>query len=386
MKKIVIVADSTADLLKLSLRLKNHFEIIWLTYHKEVYRELIKLKFKKIYLCNLTKKININFFLKDFIQKIFDKLSNILGLRRIEGFLEKIEYIEKKENPFCFITDTFDLLKFYETKKLKLCFSHSVPYKKFFLDKTLLTKYDYLFLPGNYHLNRIKKYHSLNDTRNLKVLGTIKFSPIIKKNINKKKFIKKIGLKHNFNVLFAPSHDAHDVPSKVKFLPETYGNQIENLEKLIIFLDKLKANLIIKLHHYHTSHLSNKIFQKYKNVYIFKSGNFFDVKESSDFISNSDVIITDTSGVGSTGIFLNKKMIFIEPTSKKWNWQDADIEENLRPGYVCYNFNDLKKSLNNYLNKKDIFKEKRKKFVKKVFYKPHKDATIEISKFITSIS
>ena len=192
MKKIVIVADSTADLLRLSLRLKKNFEIIWLTYHKEVYNELKKLNFKKIYLCNLTKKINVNFFMGNFIQKIFDKFLNILRFKRIEGFLEKIEYVEKKENPFCFIADTFDLLKFYETEKFKLCFGHSVPYKKFFLDKTLLTKYDYLFLPGNYHLNRLKKYHSLNNTDNLKVLGTIKFSPSMKKNINKKKFNKKI--------------------------------------------------------------------------------------------------------------------------------------------------------------------------------------------------
>ena len=68
MKKIVIVADSTADLLKLSLKLENYFEIVWLTYHKEVYKELKKLKFKKIYFCNLAKRINMNFFLKDFTQ------------------------------------------------------------------------------------------------------------------------------------------------------------------------------------------------------------------------------------------------------------------------------------------------------------------------------
>ena len=47
MKKIVIVADSTADLLRLSLRLKKNFEIIWLTYHKEVYNEYNRLKFCK---------------------------------------------------------------------------------------------------------------------------------------------------------------------------------------------------------------------------------------------------------------------------------------------------------------------------------------------------
>ena len=385
-KKIVIVADSNADLLRLSLRLRKYFEIIWLTYHREVYKELKKLNFKKLYLCNLTKNINVNFFFGGFIQKIFDKISNVLRLKRIEGFLEKIKYVEKKENPFCFIADTFDLLKFYETNKPKLSFGHSVTYKKFFLERSNLTNYDYLFLPGNYHLKRIKKYFSLNNTENLKVLGSIKISPSMRSNINKKKFNKNIKLKYNFNVLFAPSHDAHDLPYKVKFFPKKYGDQMKILEKLALFLDKLGANLIIKLHHYHTSQISTKIFNKHKNVHIFKSGNFFDVKESSEFISNSDIIITDTSGVGTTGIYLNKKMVFIEPSSKKWSWKHADIESYLRPGYVCHNYKDLKRSLNNYINKKDNFKKKRNKFVKKVFYKPHKDATIEIAKFIRSIS
>ena len=84
MKKIVIVADSTADILKLALRLENNFEIIWLTYHREVYLKLKKLNFKKIYLCNLTKKIETNFFFKKIVQKVFDKISNVLKLRRTQ--------------------------------------------------------------------------------------------------------------------------------------------------------------------------------------------------------------------------------------------------------------------------------------------------------------
>ena len=50
--------------------------------------------------------------------------------------------------------------------------------------------------------------------------------------------------------------------------------------------------------------------------------------------------------------FRNKKIVFIEPSSKKWSWKHADIESYLRPGYVCHNYKDLKRSLNNYINKK----------------------------------
>ena len=380
MKKIVFVADSTADLTVLAQKLSNHFEIIWLTYHKTVYLDLKKLNYKKVYFCNLTKKLKYS-----FIQKIIEKFFTLFKSHKINGFLEKIEFIDKKENPLLFISDTFDLLRFYQTNKIKMSVGHSVCYKKFFLEKKNLD-YDYIFLPGFYHLNRIKKTFSLNRTKNLKVFGSPKLSPFLKNSISKQKFIKELKLKYNTNILFAPTHDAHDVTKKSKFFPSNFGNQLDKLEELIIFLDNIKANLIIKLHHYHVTQTFNKRFKKFKNVYIFKSGSFFNTKNSSVFLKNSDVIITDTSGVATSGIFLDKKMIFLEPTSKQWNWSEADIEKKLRPGYVCSSYQELKKSLKNSIIKKDFFKKDRKKFIKKVFYKPNKDANIEIALFIKSFS
>ena len=385
MKKIVFIADSTADLTVLAQNLSNHFEIIWLTYHKAVYLDLKRLNYKKIYLCELTKKMKYDFFFIKFTQKIIDKFRTLLKLNEIDGFLEKIQFIDKKENPLLFIADTFDLLRFYKTNKIKMSFGHSVCYKKFFLEKKNLD-YDYIFLPGFYHLNRIKKKFSLNKTKNLKVLGSPKLSPFLKNIVNKKKFIKELKLKYNTNILFAPTHDAHDITKKGKFFPLNFGDQLDKLEELIIFLDGLKANLIIKLHHYHVNQVFNDRFKKFNNVYIFKSGSFFNTKDSSIFLKNSDVIITDTSGVATSGVFLNKKIIFLEPTSKDWDWSKADIEKNLRPGYICFNYQDLEKSLRNNILKKDIFKKNRKKFIKKVFYKPNKDANIEIAQFIKSIS
>lgn len=383
-KKILIIADSTADLTNLANKLKNNYEIIWLTYHKSVYFLLKKKKFKKVYLCSLDRQFAKNFFFKKYIQKIINKFSIVFSLSRINGFLDKIKQIDKKENPTLFITDTMDLLRFYKTKKKKISFGHSVTYKKFFLFKHNLN-YNYLFLPGFYHLNRIKNYFSLKKTDNLKILGSLKISPFLSPIINKKKFNKKYALKYNTNVLFAPTHDAHNISNKLQFLPPSYGEQFEILENIATYLDKLKANLIIKLHHYHEGCISQDRFKKFKNVLIFKSGSFFNTENSNEFIKNSDVIITDTSGVATTGIYLNKKMIFIEPTSKEWNWAEADIEKKFRPGFVCNNYHDLQNALRKSFNGKDIFKKRRKNFVKILFYKPNKDAAIEISEFIKCI-
>ena len=70
------------------------------------------------------------------------------------------------------------------------------------------------------------------------------------------------------------------------------------------------CNLIVKLHHASSFYLKKnfiKNLQDEKNCYVFKDLNYHDVVESDTIFKASDIIITDTSGVASTGIFLNKK-------------------------------------------------------------------------------
>jgi hypothetical protein len=58
----------------------------------------------------------------------------------------------------------------------------------------------------------------------------------------------------------------------------------------------------------------NKILNSLKtweNLYIFKSNKDFDSTESKNIFYYSDILITDTSGSGVIGAFLNKKIIFM---------------------------------------------------------------------------
>jgi hypothetical protein len=87
----------------------------------------------------------------------------------------------------------------------------------------------------------------------------------------------------------------------------------------------------------------------------------------NDLLIASDIVVGDTSGILTTATYLDKKLIFIEP-GKLFDWNKADIEKELRPGYVCTTFDNLLDATIAYMTK-DEFIQKRAEFRDKVFYK-----------------
>ena len=85
--------------------------------------------------------------------------------------------------------------------------------------------------------------------------------------------------------------------------------------------------------------------------------------------------------MASTSIFLGKKLIFLNP-EKNFDWSAADIEKEYRPGFICNNSKEIIDSIKFYLNNKDPFIDKKKKFIEKMFYKPDVNANIKIAKHI----
>ena len=80
----------------------------------------------------------------------------------------------------------------------------------------------------------------------------------------------------------------------------------------------------------------------------------------------SDIVIGETSGLLTTAIYLNKKIIFIEP-GRQFDWSTSDIEKKIRPGYVCRTFDDLLGATSSYIIK-DEFVKQRAEFNDRVFY------------------
>ena len=385
MKKIFFLIDSYADLgfLYESLRINSVCKLV--VYNKFLYEDLLKkYKEKDIIFIDLfgsgykkilikIRKIFLNLFIKDLRYQIIKELYKI----------------DKQNKPNLWVTDTINFLSDVKTYNSKCAILHGLPFKNFFLCRNLL-KYDYVFLPGKYHLNKLihfKKKYSTSNTKFI-ISTSVKIIPYLKKNlfIKKNKYfdLLKLNIKKK-TVLFCPTHDAF---CNNRFFPSRFGSQFDRLINLAdLVVNKLNLNFIIKLHHYHYKYLDNKILNSLKtweNLYIFKSNKDFDSTESKNIFYYSDILITDTSGSGVIGAFLNKKIIFMEP-DKNFNWQNADISKNMRPGFICKDFKDLQYSLRQYLKKDKIFETKKLNFVRKIFYKDNNYLN-NIKKSILSIS
>ena len=388
-KNIIFFADSSVDLINLYKVLKSKFNIIWIVYYEDVYEFLKKEGIEKVYLLNLSSKI---FNKKNIITKLIKYFISLLGIKfGYTKLYRDLKDIEKQYSPVIFLTDSSMILANYKTESIKICTQHTVTFKKHFLHEDTL-KYDYVFLPGEYHKERIKKVYKLNNIdKKFKVTGSIKISHFLRSNnFDRLEFMRNMNLDPNrINVLFAPSHDAHekDLFGRNRFFPKKYGNQFNVLKKLIKELDLLNCNLIVKLHHYMHFYMKKIFFQKLcntKNCFVFKSGQYHDVLESNDTIEVSDIILTDTSGVATIGAFLKKKLIFIKP-HKPFDWHYSDIEKELRPGFVCDNLDEIVNATKNYVNNYDPFIEKKEIFVKKIFANPNKNANVKIEQTINEL-
>ena len=127
-----------------------------------------------------------------------------------------------------------------------------------------------------------------------------------------------------------------------------------------------------------------KIISK-KNTRLFKTIKYYDTFDGggNDLLIASDIVVGDTSGILTTAIYLDKKIIFIEPgrqyiePDKLFDWNKADIEKELRPGYVCTTFDNLLDATNAYMTK-DEFIKKRAEFRDKVFYNKEVSAYLQL--------
>lgn len=372
---IVFIADSTTMLLELDQLLINDVNIIWVVYSEPVYKELIKHGVES----ERVKYIDLRFpFITRplLIKKILNKAFYFLFKERtLEYYFQHVvKSLNKKYNPRFYLTDTAGIISKVNTVTPKATILHSVPYKNFYLS-LYNVNYDILFLPGNYHKKRIEKhFSSLNFSQNqLEVIGNLKLSSFVNKKTLSEKLRGKLFESYGLNpkwplVLYAPTYDAFDGDN---FFPDEFKGQYKRLEEYAEFLEKNEFNLIIKFHHYMESNFKSKNIEKIiskKNTGLFKTISGHDSLEGggNDVLIASDIVIGETSGVLTTAIYLDKKIIFIEP-GRQFDWSTADIDKKLRPGYVCRTFDDLLGATSDYIIK-DEFVKQRAEFNDRVFY------------------
>ena len=164
-----------------------------------------------------------------------------------------------------------------------------------------------------------------------------------------------------------------------------YGIDPERLKEYAEILMAKKHNLVIKFHHYMISNFKSKRIKEITsnpNVAIFNTLEEHDTLEGAgdDLLRTCDIVVGDTSGLLTTALYLNKKIIFIEP-GKGFDWEEADIEKKLRPGYVCNTFEELIEATVSYMEK-DPFVSHREQFIDCIFYNKDKKAYLNLENII----
>ena len=96
-----------------------------------------------------------------------------------QALLDQINLIDKRFAPDLWITDTGSILSKCRVLCPKATFKHSVTYKKYFLDENIF-QYQYVFIPGEYHYNRIMNKYPNNNSelkKNYLLRLALKFIP-----------------------------------------------------------------------------------------------------------------------------------------------------------------------------------------------------------------
>lgn len=380
-KDIFLLADSVVDLRFIYEILKKKHNVTWVFYYKKNISQAKDLGVLDKNIIFLNNK-NILFLVKKILQFPLNKIFGYSKINHEKELLRNIKKIDLKFKPDLWITDTAGILSKINTEKKKATFIHSVPYKKFFLNKNTLC-YDYVFIPGDYHLNRILNfYHDKKKELRKKLIisPSPKIIPYIKQKnffLKKSEFFKKYSLDNSREtVVLATTHNAF---YNNRFLPKNFGSEAGALEELCQRITSNNLNLIIKLHHYHHHKFSDKKFsfiKNFKNIHIFKPNKNFDSLHSEEVFFHSDIVITDTSGVGPICCYLGKKMIFLEP-DQPFDWHSSDIEKKMRPGFIIKNKEDIYKALAKYKTTPLLFDKDRKDFTNSIF-KYYNDESLSI--------
>jgi CDP-glycerol glycerophosphotransferase (TagB/SpsB family) len=160
-------------------------------------------------------------------------------------------------------------------------------------------------------------------------------------------------------ILYAPTHRGSQ--RTLTLLP----NNTE-YNKLNEFLKQNKIILDFRLHRFDKIHLKKlNLLDKYSQIRIDPYDNI------EDSMINSDILITDYSSCFYDYLLLDKPLIFHAPDLKRYmSLDDQFYEKNYDqfiPGPKTQNWDEVISNLQNFINKKDEYKTKRKDLKNKIF-------------------
>tara|TARA_B100000768_G_C11277521_1_gene376715 strand:+ start:1239 stop:2345 length:1107 start_codon:yes stop_codon:yes gene_type:complete len=262
---------------------------------------------------NLSKKkeIKILYASSDEKDKLF--LDNVENLFIGKGFILSILF--NLINAKVLITTTTDLgnnlLKKNNNKKNYVYLFHSPVSVHKFYTKNAFDNYDYIFCNGEYQLIELKKLENLNKSKEkiYKKTGYLYFDYLnLYKNENK-----------NNQILIAPSWN---------FKKENFTS-LNSLKLIQNLLSNTNYKIIFRPHPEQIKRDSEAI-KLIKNFFCDNENFFLDLStNNTKFLKNSDLIITDYSGIALEFIMIFKRpAIFVNDIPKIHNKEFQKISQN----------------------------------------------------------
>lgn len=194
---------------------------------------------------------------------------------------------------------------------------HGAGDKKYGGSPHTLETYDYHFISGPKHLQKIKDVGiSLPEDKLIKI-GYPRFDDYVNKKINKEKYLKYMGIKDQSrkNILYAPTW--------------RWGNG--TFKKFVkIFSKELSVdfNLIIRPHFHDRKHiLPHKFWLKrnnIQNVYLSNPANILQNNSMFDF-AISDLMISDTSSIIYEYLITGNPIIIVDNNYKELHKMPTDL-------------------------------------------------------------
>ena len=227
----------------------------------------------------------------------------------------------------------------------------------------MLRDYDLGFVASEFFKRYYSKEGGEKVAKIIKITGYPRNDPLIDGRWSREKLEKELGISKGCkNILYAPTW-GHKFKKKV-FPWESTSNFLRRMEE---FCEKHNCNFLIRMHPNWYLRNPNEVKQieneaKYaKRIVHVPHYKYEDVQP---LLYVSDVLITDWSSIANDYILLNRPIIFLETT---FPVEKFVLGPEDRAGYVVKNKEEFFEKLSEAITKPNLFQQKRKKIVKKLY-------------------
>ena len=253
---------------------------------------------------------------------------------------------------------------------------HGTGDKKYGSNAHNLETYDYHFISGPKHLQKIKDVGLGIEQKKLIPVGNLRFDEYVNNKIDREKVLDRLGVKDKTrkNILYAPTWKWGNGTLRI------YARQFaEEITK--------EHNLIIRPHHHDREYLKTLKFwsavKRIKHVYFSNPANVIKCDTMNDF-AISDLLISDTSSILYEYLITGNPIIVIKNQFDDFHKMPDDL--NIMKHVSLYDGSqNILKMINKMLDK-DHLKDIYKKLLDSCFYYNDGRSVERAVEFLKSIS